>query len=67
MAYEERHRRSYQMHKSCDFDFHYDRLYDISNYLIIDLLYFQIVEIFTLCGIIKNDNDICESILQSIT
>ena len=37
MAYEERHHMNYQMHKSCDFDFHYDRLYDIPNYLIIEI------------------------------
>lgn len=39
---------NYQMHKSCDFDFHYDRLYDIPNYLIIEIYYIFKLEKFLL-------------------
>ena len=48
MAYQERHHMNYQMHKSCDFDFHYDRLYDIPNYLIIEIYYIFKLEKFLL-------------------
>lgn len=39
---------NYQMHKSCDFDFHYDRLYDIPNCLIIEIYYIFKLEKFLL-------------------
>ena len=43
---------SYQMHRSCDFDFHYDRLYDISNYLIIEIYYIFKLYKFLLCMVL---------------
>ena len=53
---------NYQVHKSCDFDFYYDRLYDISKYLIIETYIFKLYKFLhkiVLYNIIKDDdNDI---------
>lgn len=54
---------NYQVHKSCDFDFYYDRLYDISKYLIIETYYifklYKFLHKIVLYNIINDDdNDI---------